>query len=755
MHNRIKMRRLKKAEEGLRRPRGQRSLRGRRKSSHTSQALSSPLKPSQASDLLVEIGTEELPAAYLGPAIQQVRQEAQRLFRESHLEVKRVDAFGTPRRLILLAHALQRTQHTPPEEIRGPSKQAAFDATGSPTPALKGFLNAKGGVLAQTKVVSTEKGDYVYLLKPGRSLPTATVLPEVIRQLVNRLRFPKTMRWDNSGVRFARPIRWLLVLYGTTLVRVSVGRVVSGRLTWVGGPKRPKAMRVQRPANYVALMPRWGIVCDPQKRQQRIERLVKTSAKPYRARPVPEMMTYGLLEEVTALVECPVAVVGQFDPKYLMLPREVLLASMAKYQRVFALEQASGRLIPAFVAILDGAPHKPQRVRQVYEHILNARLADSLLFWQQDHKQLPLDQLAQQLREVAFHQRLGSMAEKSARLEQLSQALAEAWQLSQEDLTQLRRACQLAKADLVSTMVKEFPTLQGVVGKSYALDSHERAAVADAIEEQYLPLGNRLPKTLIGSALAILDKYDTLSSYFAIGIEPTGDEDPFGLRRAAQGIVEVAWAIHRPLPLDRLWQVRSTLTPFSEGRPDSTAHTTKVRQRLHTYLAERLYTFSWPKPAPLRDVIDAVLTSPWEDLVDVMDRISSLQRLDGKRTLLKAAKVVERTHNILKAATIRQGEVDPARFQEPLERRLWELYQHHRDRVLQLIHRKSYAEATTVYGEVFFDPLHEFFERVMVNVNEEALQQNRLVLMRTINTLYTERVADLSKLAILQTATHE
>jgi len=416
---------------------------------------------------------------------------------------------------------------------------------------------------------------------------------------------------------------------------------------------------------------------------------------------------------------------------------------------VFAIQSRSGKLLPKFVAILDGKPRKLTEVRRVYEHILNARLADSLLFWEQDHKRLPLGRFGR-LQDLVFHERLGSMEEKTQRLDKLRVALAEAWRLTDHEQQHLQRTCVLAKCDLLSAMVKEFPTLQGVIGKYYARDSKEPPEVAEALEEQYLPSGGWLPRTLLGSALAILDKLDTLSSYFAIGIEPTGDEDPFGLRRAAQGIVEAVWAIHRPLQIDRLFRAVWVMEPF---RSLNKTKLEGVARRIQTYLAERLYTFAWPAPAPTRDLIDAVLSSQWDDLVNAMDRIVSLQQLDGKPTLLRAAKVVERTSNILKPVTVRPTEVNPDQFQEPLERQLWQLYSANKDRLFQLIQGKSYAEATVEYGKTFFDVLHEFFERVFVNVEDEAIQQNRLALMRVINALYTEHVADLSKLAILQPKT--
>lgn len=700
--------------------------------------LASPV--SHAADLLFEIGTEELPAAYLPSLIEQLKEEALRLFQAAHLPFQTIESFGTPRRLVLLVHGLSSTQHTPAEEIRGPSKQASYDGTGQPTQALLGFVRSRGGILSDTTLVSTDKGAYVYLIKQAAATPTAKVLPILLPQLIGKLRSPKTMRWDASGLRFARPIRWVLAFYGSSPVRCSWGTLTSQPSTRIGRPQQLRTVRVSSINGYLLTLKKAGVILDQRARQTHIERLVSQAEKTCRGTIAPEMVTHGLLDEVTCLVEEPTPLTGSFDPKYLALPREVLLASMAKHQRVFAIESKSG-LLPRCVVVLEGAPKRPVEVRKMIERILNARLADSLMFWEGDHTRLPLERMAQDLAGVTFHEKLGSMADKSARLVTLSATLAEAWKLFREEHDQLARACRLAKADLVSTMVKEFPTLQGSVGKYYAKDSGEPAVVTQAIEEHYLPMGNQLPQTLLGSALAILDKYDTLSSYFGIGIMPTGDQDPFGLRRAAQGIVEVAWKAHRPLPLDQLFAARAAMKPLIPPL---------AQEHLNRYLLERLYTFAWPAPTPSVDCIDAVLASPCNDLVDAMERVVSLRRLNGHPNLLKAAKVIERTRNILKGATLTQSRVDPQHLQEPLERKLWDLCAGDGRRVVELAQKHSYAEATIRFGELFFEPLHEFFDQILVNVPDESLQQNRLALMRAINTLYTERVADLSKLTILQ-----
>jgi glycyl-tRNA synthetase beta chain len=697
-------------------------------------------------DLLFEIGTEELPAAYLPGLIEQFRNEAATLLNTNHLPFKTADAFGTPRRLVLIVRGLSGTQHKPAEEVRGPSKQASYDKEGKPTQALLGFLRSQGGNLNQIKAVASERGEYLYLVKPPTAIPTAKVLPALLPQLLRSLRAPKSMRWDGNGARFARPIRWLLAVWGSTQIPVAYGTLKSGRHTWVGGPLRPRSVRVTSVESHQTALRKANVILDQDERKRTIECLVAAVAKQSGGAAAPETVSHGLLEEVTYLVEQPVSLAGSFDSKFLVLPREVLLASMAKYQRVFAVQGKGSALLPKFVAILEGQPGKPDAVRTVIERILNARLADSLMFLEQDQKR-SLQELVSGLSGVTFHEKLGSMQDKMFRLHKLAAAVKEAWQLTPQQLEQLHRACELAKADLVTTMVKEFPTLQGVIGKYYAKASGEPDAVTDAIEEHYLPLAGAAPKTLIGSALSILDKYDTLASYFSVGIEPTGDQDPFGLRRAAQGIVEVAWSIHRPLPLQRLFGAWQASAPFAQGKA-------QAENRIQTYLLERFYTFAWPKPVPAVDCIDAVLetfkTRPCHDLVDAMDRIRSLQQLNGHPGLRKAAKVIERTRNILKGAKQVQGEIQPSLLREEPERLLWQLYEQHESRVKQLADTRQYDQATTVFGNTFYGPLHHFFDKVLVNDPDEALQRNRLALMRAIHTLYTDRIADLSKLTLLQ-----
>ncbi len=716
-------------------------------------------------DLLFEIGTEELPAAYLPSLIQQLSHEAAALLEANALTYGAIKSFGTPRRLVLLTRGLAGVQRKPAEEIRGPSRQVCYDASGRPTPALLGFLRSRNGTLDQTKVVSSEKGDYLYLIKPPTETPTATVLPGLLPQLITRLHAPKTMRWDGSGVRFARPIRWVFALYGSKPVQFTFGALKSRPWTWVGAPLRPKRLAVSSIEGYFKQLDQQKVAIDLQKRQQQIAEAVTNIARTAGGIIPQEMLSHGLLDEVACLVETPVTLTGSFDTKYLELPREVLLVSMAKHQRVFVVENPpDNRLLPRWIAVLEGKPGKPDAVRAVIERILNARLADSLLFWNEDRKR-PFEQMRVALSGVTFHEKLGTMADKTTRLEALAERLIALWKgrIDEKQERHIRQAAQLAKTDLVTYLVREFPSLQGTIGKRLLLESRDGDPdVASALEQQYWLQepseeqqrrhANQIPGGIIGLALTIIEKYDTLASYFGIGIEPTGNADPFGLRPHAQGIVAAAKLLPQSfsLPLTELFRARASFPPF---KTMSDSERDRVALRVKDYIFERLYTTTrvWKESS---DVINAVIASrDNDDLVDVMKRIQMLHALKHRRPspLVKPAKIIERTGNILKAASAQPKDgVDSAWLQEPLEQQLYTLYESKREQFAHLVEQKSYDEATTLFGETFYAPLHDFFDKVMVNVPDELLRQNRLALMQAIHTLYTGRIADLSKLTIVQ-----
>lgn len=708
--------------------------------------------------LLFEIGTEELPAAYLPGLTAQLEEKASQSFKTAHIRYKTLRVFATYHRLVLRIDGLAPESILPAEEFRGPANKAAFDESGAPTKALEGFLKSKGGKLKEIKIVDAGKAEYVYWVKPPQKVALSKQLPALLTELIPALQAPKSMRWDNSGVRFARPVRWLLALLDNRLIRVKFGAVNSASATQLGHPLKVKKVAVKSITEYDRVIKASGIILDADQRRASIEKNVIAAAARKNCKPVQDLFDHGLLEEVTYLTENPTPLTGDFDTKYLTLPREVLLASMAKHQRVFALE-SRGKIRPHFVAVMDGKPGKPALVRTVCERILNARLSDSLLFWEQD-TQVPIDRRIKELSNVTFHEKLGNMAQKSHRMQLLVPALAQAWHLEEPQRDRLSRSALLAKADLVTALVKEFPTLQGTVGRHYALSGGESKDVAEAISEQYLPLAGSYPKSQLGNALALIEKFDTLAGYFSLGIEPTGDQDPFGLRRAALGIIEILWRFDRPFPFDDLWTAWQQAVQTEGFRKIENHTASKAKQRIFDYLKERLFYFGWPatgsrpRISPKSDRIAAVLATGDRDLNSVIAKLVAVSRMRS-REFQHATKVIERTANIIRDKVTPSMQIDPQFFEDPLENQLWECFKKNHQQFSDLAAKGNYVEATDLFGAEFYPILDQFFASVLVNAEKPEVRANRLALLRDINKLYTGRIADLSMLRETTTSQDE
>ncbi len=685
-------------------------------------------------DLLIEIGTEELPAHYVPPAIKQLEQLVPELFAAHRIAIGAVRVYGSPRRLAVIVNGVAARQQAQERQVRGPSKAASFDAKGQPTPALQGFLRKYQATVDDV----AWPNDYAQLVQQEPEALVADVLAAVVPALIARLAFPKAMRWDDSGLTFARPIRWLIVLYGATPVRVKVGRLTANRTTYGHPAAGRKAIAIESPATYPAQLQHACVLIDQAARATLIQRLINDAADKQGGLIAPAALHHGLLDEVSFLTEDPHVLVGGCEPSLLVLPPEVVVASMSKHQRVFAVEsRKDGRLLPMFILVLDSRPTQPARVRQFAERILNARLSDALVFWTQDTK-TSLEAKVEQLQGIVFHAKLGTVYDKTQRVVALVDWLASQWTRERIDPAQLRRVALLAKADLVTAMVKEFPSLQGVIGRYYALESREAPSVAEAIGKHYAPEGNRLAEIV-----ALADWFDTLTGYFGIGIEPTGSQDPFGLRRCALGISRILARTNSPLSIRAMtkrcveaWGARLTV------RPEALA------ARLETFFKERLASDvnlkEWVGEVRY-DVVRAVLAGSCDDLCATMQRIRELGRMDGSAPFLQAASVVERTANILKGVKEPLGEVDPSQFVEPLERKLWEVYNSASPGIRKMVAAGDYRAATIEYATMFAGPIHAFFNGVLVNADDAAVRRNRLALLTRINRLYTADVADLSQ----------
>ncbi|MCX7681168.1 MAG: glycine--tRNA ligase subunit beta, partial [Anaerolineae bacterium] len=499
--------------------------------------------------LLLEVGTEELPAGDLDAALEQLHILAPARLADARLEYQNMRVLGTPRRLVLLVEGLAPCQRPVEVVVKGPPVRAAFDAQGHPTPAAVGFARKQGVEVEQLQVREMDGGAYVVVVRQQEGRPALDVLQSLLPDLVAALRFEKSMRWNASNVAFSRPIRWIVALLGDTVIPFEYAGVVSGRTSRGTRPEGSPEFDIPRAEDYLALLDVHQIVVDPAERQALIAREAARLAESVGGR-IPE--DPALLSEVTNLVEQPTAILGRFDEEYLALPSEVLIAVMKKHQRYFPVVRDSGAeaekslptsaswsLLPYFVVVRNGDHEYEEVVRHGNEEVIRARFADAAYFYRADTQQ-PLEAFLPRLATLTFQERLGSMLDKTRRLEQLVPQLAEMLGLSPEETRVALRAAHLCKADLATEMVIEFTSLQGVMGREYALKSGEDPAVAEAILEHYLPrfAGDALPRSRAGLVVGLANRLDSLAGLFAVGLTPTGSADPYHLRRDASGIVQ-------------------------------------------------------------------------------------------------------------------------------------------------------------------------------------------------------------------------
>ena len=502
------------------------------------------------SPFLFEIGTEELPASHITSAIAQLREWVPGALDGLRLAHGDVSVWGTPRRLTVYVGALGVAQPDEERVVKGPPATAAFAKDGQPTRAAEGFARSRGVVVADLEVVEIDGGQYVVAHQRIEGRPALDVLAEALPEWIERLHFPRSMRWNGTGVAFSRPVRWLTALLGESVIPFTYADVESGRITRGPRPAGSPPVALAAAGDYGPTLAAYGVVLDPVARGEEILRQARAAAAKVGGDVADDA---GLLEEVSNLVEVPTAVLGSFEERYLALPQDVLIAVMKKHQRYFPVFDAQGRIMANFVTIRNGGKEHVDLVRIGNEDVIRARYADAAFFYGNDaHK--PLADHREGLAKLTFQAELGSMLDKTQRLERLAPWVGERLAMDAGELTQVARAAELAKADLATHMVVEMTSLQGIMGREYALRSGEDPAVAQAIYEHYLPryAGDRLPVSRMGIALGLADRADTLAGLFAVGMEPTGSADPYGLRRAAAGTIQILLEHAIPLSLSDL-----------------------------------------------------------------------------------------------------------------------------------------------------------------------------------------------------------
>lgn len=716
------------------------------------------------SELIFEIGCEEMPARFVAPAMEQLQAKgAQALERQGLLEDgAEVKAFGTPRRLALLVTGLKQRQEDKEEQALGPPVKAAYDPQGQPTKAALGFAKSQGvevGALAQ---FDTDKGPRLGVVKriPGR--PAAEVLAELLPHLVAEMHFPKTMRWGSESFRFARPIHWLLALLDGQVIPFELAGINSGRHTRGHRFLAPEALEISGAGDYLDKLRGAYVLAERGERQAKVRREVAAAAAATGGRLVPDE---ALMQENTDLVEWAAACAGSFDREFLEVPRAVIISAMREHQRYFALEDEAGKLLPNFIAVNNTQPRDMAVVTAGHQKVLRARLADARFFLTEDRKRPLIDYLAK-LGQVTYHAKLGTSLDKVERFAALAGFLADDLGLSAQEKAQVERTARLAKCDLVTEMVGEFPTLQGVVGSEYAARDGEEAAVAQGIADHYLPAGadSDLPGTVTGMLVGIADRLDTICGMFGIGQVPTGAADPFGLRRAAIGIIRLVLEKEQQFSIalaPALECAIKNLLPWIHKPFDETDLNRAIKPPEETklevfeFILSRLHGVLADEGVPT-DVIQATLevnsqaasqaflnpekfelSAGLDDLKDTAARARALAEAKNTPEFATLAVGLKRVMNILKkeAAQVPSGEPSEAVMSEEAEKALYRAFTELEAEAVELFAAGDY-QGFLARVSALKDPIDKFFDEVMVMVEDEKLRGNRLALLNLMGRLF-------------------
>ena len=693
-------------------------------------------------DFLVEIGTEELPPRALKDLAAAFAENVAKGLDEAHLRHGKRQRFASPRRLAVLIKGLWEQQPEQQFKRRGPPISAAFDAAGAPTRAALAFAESCGTNVSSLSRVSDAKGEALFYSARLPGALARDLLPGIVQAALDALPIPKRMRWGNGDAQFVRPVQWVLLLFGKDALDARIIDTQSGHVTFGHRFHAPKPLRIATPGAYVATLRERGyVLADFEERREKIRRGVVELAQSLGGAPV---MSEDLLDEVTALVEWPVPLAGAFERRFLELPREVLIATLQEHQRYFPIADVNGRLLPAFIAVANLESRDPAQVRAGNERVVRPRLSDAAFFYETDRKQ-PLAQRRDELAKVTFQSRLGTLADKTRRIRTLASEIAA--QLG-ADTAQADRAAELCKCDLLTAMVGEFPELQGTMGRYYAQHDGEPAAVAQAIGEQYLPrfAGDELPASPLGISLAIADKLDTITGIFAIDQKPTGTRDPFGVRRAALGVVRII--IEKRLELDLRALIRRAAELLAERTASAATPAVAVSEQVYDYIMERLrvyYLDGAGGVAISTEMFDAVLSNRPASPLDFDARLKAVEsflKLDAAQSLAAANK---RIANILrKADRATTTAVRPELFQAEAERRLYGALEQLRPEVEPLLAQRNYAQALERLAELR-EPVDAFFDSVMVMDENVDLRNNRLGLLAALRQLFLH-TADLSRL---------
>jgi len=690
-------------------------------------------------NLLIEIGVEELPVGALDVIYGELAAKTRQKLVDERIAFAEVKVEATPRRIALFVQGIAAMQPDRELEISGPSYEKCYGPDSRPTQVLAGFLKSKQAAEKDVEVRETPKGKFIFLKKKEKGKVVAALLPSLIQGLLASLSFPKLMRWESSGFRFPRPIRWLVVLMDAKKIPLALADMKSGNKSFGHRFLSPQSFTILKAdwKAYVALLKKKHVYLPIETRESLVRGALKNRFGQKQSDEELEHMNAQLVEE-------PFFLAGTFSQEYLELPAEVLASCMKKNQKIFACYDTKGKMKNQFVAVMNGKRSGLSKIRSDYENVLDSRLKDARYFYEMDTRET-FEKKKPKLAELVYLGKLGSVLDKTERLEKLAPEFAKAAGHS-ELAEDLKRVASLSKIDLVTHLVYEMPDLQGIVGREYALEAKEKNEVAVAIGTQYLPKNLtedhekvRRSMNLLGALFGIMDRLDLLVGAFGTKMEPTGSKDPFALRRAGGSVIKLIRAF-------RIHFSSSELIESMVKLYGNTIHLDKAR--LGLFIRDRIGFELGVKPGERTcEILAAINASKnTDDLADVFKRFEALTGMDQK-ILIKAAKVIQRTANMLKGYGKTPGEPKAELLAEVEEKKLYELFCAREKDVLEPLEKGEYEKATRVFADLFSVPLNDFFGRVLVNAEDAVLRENRMALVAKVNRLYTARIADLSALS--------
>ena len=693
-------------------------------------------------DLLIEIGTEEIPAGYIEPALESFSSLLLNKLSEFRIDYKKSSIYGTPRRLAIQVTDVSDRQKPIITEITGPPERIGFDENGKPTVAAEKFAQKAGVEINEIKTKKTKKGVYLCAEKKEAGISTKEVLAKILPKIILALPFPKTMRWGDLPMEFARPVKYILAIFGNVVIPWDTDDIKSGNFTSGHYFMHPNRIEISEPDQYVGKLREAYVLADIKERKQTIEKEISRAAAEIGGKILPDS---ELVNIVTNLVEYPVIATGSFETKYLELPDEVLTTSMREHQKYFSVIDSGKKLMPYFIVVNNTKAKDMALVVNGHERVLRSRLEDAMFFFKADLK-ISFDTRINALKGVLFQAELGTMYDKIERIKKTAGLLADLLKIDPVTKKHILRAAWLCKADLVSQVVVEFPKLQGIMGKIYAQKGDEDTVIASAMEEHYMPThsGGILPESIVGSVISIADKIDTICGCFCAGLQPTGTSDPHALRRKGIGIIHIMLNKNFPFSLKKL--IKETLKIFQENLSFDFSETSDA---IYAFLKDRLANILIDDGFN-RDTIAAIISVSADSLPDVLNKIKALKKLRAEPDFEQIAVTFKRVVNIINKSAkeeinFQNQEIDQNLFNHQAEFRLYSDYEKIKKLVLASMEKGNFSQALYDMAKLR-EPVDLFFDNVMVMDKDLKLRNNRLALLSKISELFGT-FADFSKIS--------